>query len=253
MVLSSFKGQQKLCCIKFRQFNLRGGRRGRGVAVLRAPMPACLLDVDGSCKLRGELVQAAKHVPHLLEVWPHLCGALMLQPSTRDAERCNSRRQAFVGPDGELAPLIADAPMRRVDPGFCTLERQCRAAVATRTLCLGDGAVVVRAGGAREEDVVSAGTTRAREVRGEGPRREIVPRASAPGGGEVRGVRCENGARGGDPRLVSEKRLVGGEAEEGDASGRRGAGRPPGNARCDDGRESNARARTPARRSSRAP
>ena len=117
----------------------------------------------------------------------------------------------------------------------------------------GDGAVVVRAGGAREEDVVSAGTTRAREVRGEGPRREIVPRASAPGGGEVRGVRCENGARGGDPRLVSEKRLVGGEAEEGDASGRRGAGRPPGNARCDDGRESNARARTPARCSSRAP
>lgn len=116
--------------------------RNRGVAVLRTPMAGCLLDVDGSCKLRGELVHAAHHVPRLLETWPHLCGALMLRPSARDGERCNPRRHTFVGPDGELAPLIADAPMRSEDPGFCILERRCRAAAAARMLCLGDGALV---------------------------------------------------------------------------------------------------------------
>ena len=81
-----------------------------GGGLERPPLAACLLTVEGACKLRGELVQSEALLPNLLTEKPHLCGSLL---TAANADPCDPTR--FV---------IADDAMRARDPGFCALEKR---------------------------------------------------------------------------------------------------------------------------------
>ena len=100
-----------------------------GERLHRMPLAACLLTVEGACKLRGELVQSERLLPTLLNERPHLCGSLLV--AGNDKSTCDPARST-----------IQDDAMRVDDPGYCSLERRCVNTSVPAAICLPDGGVV---------------------------------------------------------------------------------------------------------------
>lgn len=106
--------------------------------VVRVPLAACLLSIEGACRLGGELVLSERILgASLLSKRPHLCGDRLLAGggggSVAASHACDP-----------LRPAIQDDAMRAVDPGFCALEQRCInvSSAPSPPVCLPDGSVV---------------------------------------------------------------------------------------------------------------
>ena len=107
----------------------------RNITLHRPVLPSCLIELDGSCKRKGELVLGMHEMPDLLDTRPQLCGLFLV---SQDGP-CDTTRKLWGGNWAD------DTWMQTIDPGFCKLERACAAASQARpALCLPDGSVVER-------------------------------------------------------------------------------------------------------------